>query len=81
MTRFMILLTQTLILSGLWLVTGVTAQVSPRSYLDLSAPWWHMALHVAWFATGLATSLIGVSMILDWQSKQKELASKPPQNT
>ncbi len=80
MIRFIVLLTLTLILAAIWVVTAITMQISGQAYLNLTAPWWHVALHVAWFVTGLATSLVGVAMILDRQSRRK-LTHNPPQNT
>jgi len=80
MMRFVVLLILTLVLAAIWVVTAITMQISGQSYLNLTAPWWHMALHVAWFVIGLATSMLGVAKILDWQSRRK-LAHNPPQNT
>lgn len=80
MTRFFGLLILTLSLAAIWVVTAITLQISGQDYLQLAMPWWHLLLHVAWFATGLATSLLGVAMLLNRQSRGK-LTHNPPQQT
>ena len=80
MIRFIVLLILTLVLTAVWGVTSVTMQISGQDYLHLTAPWWHVALHIAWFLTGSAASLLGVSMLLDWHSRRK-LANHPPHST
>ena len=80
MIRFLTLLILTLVLAGIWLVTAATLQISGQDYLHLTMPWWHLLLHVAWLATGLATSMLGVILVLDRQSRDK-LTSSPPQQT
>ena len=78
MIRFIALLILTLALSAAWLATGVTMQISGQDYLHLTAPWWHVILHIAWFLTGSGASLLGVSMLIDRNSRRK-LAKHPPQ--
>jgi hypothetical protein len=65
-------------LAATWLVTGVVAQISPRDYVELSAPWWHLALHLAWFLTGLAASMKGVALLYERWSRRKKLARQQP---
>lgn len=71
MVRFIVLLILTLVLAAVWAMTAVTMQISGQAYLNLTAPWWHVALHIAWFVTGLVTSLLGVSMLIDRHSRRK----------
>ena len=73
MIKFTLLLLITLILAGLWLVTGVTEQISPQAYLSFTVPWWHITLHVGWFIAALATSMFGVSMLIDWRSRRQQV--------
>lgn len=79
MKTFTILLILFLGLAATWLATGVIAQVSPHDYIDLSAPWWHMALHLAWFLTGLAASMMGVALLYERWSRRKKLAGQEPE--
>lgn len=80
MTKFALLLMITLASAILWVVTGINMQITGQSYLDLTAPWWHIALHVLWFLSALATSMVGVSAWLNWRSRGK-LTHNPPQQT
>jgi hypothetical protein len=80
MIKFAALLAVSIALAAIWLITGITMQISPRSYLDLTAPWWHVALHIVWFLTGLVTSMTGVAMLYERWSRRKKLAGQPPQN-
>lgn len=80
MKTFMILLILFIGLAATWLATGVVAQISPRDYVALSAPWWHIALHLAWFLTGLAASMTGVTLLYARWSRRKKLARQEPKN-
>jgi hypothetical protein len=80
MIRFIGLLILTLVLTAVWVVTSVTMQISGQDYLNLTAPWWHVALHIAWFLSGSAASMLGVSMLVDRHSRRK-LADHPPHRT
>ncbi len=80
MMRFVGLLILTLILAAVWGVTAVTMQISGQDYLNFTAPWWHVVLHVAWFLTGSAASMLGVSILVDRHSRRK-LANHPPHST
>lgn len=80
MRTFLIYLTISLSLAVVWLMTAVAFQITPHAYLTLSAPVWHMALHLL-FVIGLFLSgLKGMNLFWDWQSEQAgQLRPQQPQ--
>jgi hypothetical protein len=81
MIKLAALLILSIVLITSWFVTAVTLPVTPASYLNLTAPWWHMLLHVGWVAAVQATGVIGVYRYWDWRSaKRRELSQQPPQH-
>jgi hypothetical protein len=81
MQRFLILVTVTVLLTTLWFVTALMLPVIPQMYFTLTAPWWHVVLHIAWLLIGAAASMQGVLLIYDWRSRRKEFAHQPPKQT
>lgn len=70
MKIFLLSLVVSVALAILWLTTAVALQISPQSYFDLSAPIWHMVLHVV-FVSGLFwAGLQGMNLFWDWQSER-----------
>lgn len=66
-------------LIAIWFVTALMLPVTPQMYLALKAPWWHVALHVAWPLTVLAASMQGVILFYQRRSR-KHFTQHPPQN-
>ena len=80
MIKFIVLLIITAVAAGLWVVTAITMDISGQSYLNLTAPWWHVALHLLWLIAAFATSMVGVVHMLNRLSRRK-LSHNPPQQT
>ena len=76
---FFSLLTITLALAAAFIMVSAYTGITGRDYLALTVPWWHLLLHIAVALSALATSMTGVTMILDWRSKRVKLAGHPPQ--
>ena len=70
MRTFLIYLTISLSLAGVWLITAVVFQITPQAYLTLSAPLWHMALHILFVIGLFLAGLKGMNLFWDWQSEQ-----------
>lgn len=81
MKRFIAPLLISISLVVTWFVTAIAMPVTPQMYLALTAPWWHVALHVLWALAVLLTSMQGVALLYEGQSRRKHLAQQPPQNT
>lgn len=74
MKIFLLSLTVSLALAIVWLMTVVALQISPRAYLTLSAPIWHMALHVVFVVGLFLAGLQGMHLLL---AQDKEHATQP----
>lgn len=70
MKKFLLYLLTSLALAVVWLITAVAWQISPQSYLTLSAPLWHVALHVAFVIGLFLAGRHGMNLFWDWQSEQ-----------
>lgn len=69
MRTFLVYLTLSLTLAVVWLVTAVVLHISPQAYLALSAPVWHMALHVLFVIGLFLAGLQGMNLFWDRQSE------------
>lgn len=68
------------VLIVIWFVTAVTMPVTPGAYLDLTAPWWHMALHLLWVGSLLLTNILAVYLYWENRSRRRhKLTEQPPQ--
>ncbi len=70
MKTFLAYLLVSLALAILWLITAIALQISPQSYFDLSAPIWHMALHIVFVVGLFLAALQGMNLFWDWQSER-----------
>ncbi|MFZ4664261.1 MAG: hypothetical protein ACOYNY_45110 [Caldilineaceae bacterium] len=79
-TKFFISLAITVVLVITWAATTVIFGVDHRDYLNFTAPWWHVAIHVAWIASLCVTSMCAASLLLELRSRQRhKLTEQPPQ--
>lgn len=80
MSRFILSLVITIVLIATWFVSALVMSITPQMYLDLTAPMWHMALHLIWFLAVLITSMQGVILVYQHNSRRKDPSHYPPYN-
>lgn len=79
MRKFTALLIFTMVLVGAWLVTLEPMAITPQAYLTLTAPWWHVVLHLAWVVSLAVTVFVGLYLAWDLRLRQRhKIASQPP---
>jgi hypothetical protein len=71
-----------MILVVIWSVTFIVAQYPPLPHLYVQvAPWWHIALFLAWFAVQFWTIALFVIWIYERPlRKHRKLTHQPPQH-
>ena len=80
MIKFMASLILSLILVAIWFATFAALRIEPQLYLQ-EAPWWHMAIHILWFAALCVTGVFGVHWYWDVRSRHRQkLSGQPPQH-
>jgi hypothetical protein len=79
LVKFLVSLTISIILIVTWAVTTITVPIDPRTYLTLTAPFWHMLLHAAWIVSLLVTNTLAVYLYWEVRSRRRHQADQQPQ--
>jgi hypothetical protein len=69
-------ITISMVLIVVWAVTTITIPIDHRTYLTLTAPLWHMALHAAWIVSLLVTNTLGVYLYWELRSRRRHQADQ-----